>query len=111
MKNLQPIIDFAFVGDDHAKRRARLAALDPQFLQFRRNSESHVIAFQAGVAEQNRICQSALPKEMQLVFTRSKIYRSEVLRGDLAVGRHRKSSNDEWAIADGVASVPRRSGH
>ena len=42
--------------DDHPKRRARLTALDPQFLKFCRHSEPHIVAFQTCVAEKNRIC-------------------------------------------------------
>jgi hypothetical protein len=47
---------------------------------------------------------------MQLVFTRSEIYRPEILRRDLSVSGHGKSCNDEWAIANVEAAfVPRLS--
>src|SRR5207244_13452184 len=68
-KNLQPIIDPAFVRDDHTQRAAKLTALGSSFLQFSRKSEPDVVASQAGVTDQNRIGQSALAKQMQLVFT------------------------------------------
>jgi hypothetical protein len=51
------------------------------------------------VAEQNRIRQGALAKQVQLVFRRSEIYRPEILRRDFAVGCHCESGNDEWAAA------------
>jgi hypothetical protein len=51
------------------------------------------------VAEQNRIGKSTLAKQMQLVFTRSEIYRPEVLRGDFAVNGHCEGGNDEWAFS------------
>src|SRR5207302_5671904 len=35
---------------------------------------------------------------MQLVFTRSEIYRPEVFRRDLAIGGDRESGNDEWPV-------------
>src|SRR6266536_5542767 len=69
LKNLQSMVDSAFVGDDCAQRASVLAPFGPSFLQFSGQSEPNVISFQTGVADQDRISQSALAKQMQLVFT------------------------------------------
>src|SRR5437667_6910384 len=68
LKNLQPIIDPAFVRDDHTQRTASLTMPDSSLLQLSRQSESHIVAFQAGVPDQDRIGQSALAKQVQLVL-------------------------------------------
>src|SRR3954451_962995 len=69
LKDLQPLIDAAFVRDDYAKRTAALTAFDPNFLQFSRQPEPNIVALQTGVAKQHRVCQRSLPKQMQLVLT------------------------------------------
>lgn len=69
LKNLQLLIDSAFVGDDYAQWASALTALDPRLLQFSGQSEPNVIAFQTGVPDQDRVSQSALAEQMQLVFT------------------------------------------
>ena len=69
LKNLQPIVDSPFVGDDYAQRASVLAPFGPGFLQFSGQAEPNVVAFQTGVPDQDRISQSALAKQMQLVFT------------------------------------------
>jgi hypothetical protein len=50
------------------------------------------------VAEQNGIRQSALPKQMQLVFARCEIYRPEILRRDFTVSSHGKCGIDKRAV-------------
>jgi hypothetical protein len=60
------------------------------------------------MAEKNRIRQSALAKQMQLVFTRGEIYRTKILCRDFAVGGHRKSGNDKRAVANAGAALARR---
>ena len=62
LKNLQPIVDSAFVGDDYAQWASVLAPFGPGFLQFSGQAEPNVIAFQTGVADQDRISPSALEK-------------------------------------------------
>src|SRR5437763_9276777 len=107
LEKLQSLIDTAFVRDDHAKRRARLTALNPRFLQVCRQSEPNVVAFQACMTEQNRVRQSALAKQMQLVLTRSEIYRPEIFRRDLAIGGDCKSGDHEWAVSNvGANAAP-----
>src|SRR5437762_4866837 len=69
LKNLQPMIDSAFVRDDYAQWASALTPFGPGFLQFSGQSEPNVIAFQTGVPDQDGISQSALAKQVQLVFT------------------------------------------
>src|SRR5436305_15061405 len=69
LKNLQPMIDSAFVGDDYAQWASALTPFGPGFLQFRGQAEPNVIGFQTGVPDQHRISPSGLAKSMKLVFT------------------------------------------
>src|SRR6266487_2860960 len=69
LKNLQPIVNSAFVGNDHTQWASALTALAPCFLQFSWQPEPNVVALHTGVPDQNRVSQSALAKQMQLVFT------------------------------------------
>jgi hypothetical protein len=69
LKNLQPMVDSAPVGDDYAQWASALTPFGPGFLQFSGQAEPNVIAFQTSVPDQDRISQSALAKQMQLVFT------------------------------------------
>ena len=71
LKNLQPIVDFAPLGNDHPDWCRALAAFDPRHSQFRRNAQPDVIAFERAVADQNRVRQRALTKQMHFIFTRS----------------------------------------
>jgi hypothetical protein len=78
-------------------------------LQINREAQSDVVAFQTGVPNQNRISQSALAKQMQLVFARSKINWPEVFRGDFAVHGHGESGGNERPSQN--VGAPRLSGH
>src|SRR4029077_20023027 len=44
LKNLQPIVNSAFVGDDHAKRGSALTAPSPRFLQFSWQPKPNIVA-------------------------------------------------------------------
>ena len=96
-KNLQLIVDLAFIGNDHAQRRLNLSAIEPRCFQIARQTETDVVAFKRAVTEQDRIRERALPKQMQLVFARSEIDRPEIPGGDFAINRHGKRGADEWA--------------
>jgi hypothetical protein len=76
-----------------------LFLLDSGLAEIIRNTEPDVVAFQTGVPKQNRIRQSALAKQMQLVFARSEINRRQVFCGHFAIGSHGKSGDDKWAFA------------
>src|SRR6266542_3053054 len=75
-----------------------LPSLDSGLPEILRNTEPDVVAFQTSVPNQNRISQSALAKQMQLVFTGSEINRREAPRRDLAIGSHGEGGKDEWAL-------------
>src|SRR5262249_3533 len=115
LKNLQPILDPALVRDDYPQWASASSALYPGFLQFSRYSEPNVVAFQTGVPDQNGVSQGALPEQVQLVLTRSKINRRQLSCCHLAIGSHGKGGNDEGAPHNARAAfAPRcfpKSGH
>src|SRR5207237_37455 len=60
--------------------------------------EADVVVLQGAVADQDRVPQRALPKQMRFVFARSEIDRGELFRGDLAVHRHCEGDGNEWTF-------------
>src|SRR6266481_6386391 len=68
LKNLQSIINSAFVRNDYAQRGGGLLSLDSGFPQFSRQSEANVVTLLTGVSDENGVPQSTLAKQMQLVF-------------------------------------------
>jgi hypothetical protein len=49
------------------------------------------------MADQDRISECTLVKQVQLIFARGEIDRPEIPGGDFAVHRHGKCGADEWA--------------
>src|SRR6266481_2340599 len=68
LKNLQSIIDPAFVRNDYAQWALALTTLNPGCLQFSRQSEPNIVPFQTGVPDENGVTQGTLAEQMQLVF-------------------------------------------
>src|SRR4030095_1297311 len=97
LKNLQTMVDLAFVGNNHAQWAAALTELHSAFLHIPRQPEPDVVEFYTCGSDQSRIGRSALPKQMQLVFARCEIYRRQILRGNLAIDSHSEGGDDEWA--------------
>ncbi len=94
-KNFQSPVDPAFVGNNHAQRRRSLLSFDSRLLQLSRKAEPHIVVLQTRVPDQHGIGQSALAKQVQLVFARGEVDRREILRGDFAVHRHREGGRDK----------------
>src|SRR5215469_10918659 len=96
LKNVQTMVDLAFVGDNHSQRTPASTALQSGFLQFCRKAKPDIVAFQAGVPDQYRICGSALPKQVHLILSGSEIDRGQIFRGDLPIDSHGEGSENEW---------------
>jgi hypothetical protein len=97
LKNFQFAIDSALVGNDHAKWRWSLLPPDSRLLQLSREAEPDIVALQTRVPDQDRIGQSALTKQVQLVFARSEIDRRKIFRRNFAIYRHCERGRDEGA--------------
>ena len=67
LKNLQSIINSAFVRNDYAQWGGGLLSLDPGCLQFSRQSEPNVVTLQTGVSDENGVTQ--LAKSVQVRST------------------------------------------
>jgi len=74
-----------------------LLPLDSGLLQLSREAEPHVVALQARVPNQDRIGQSALAEQVQLVFARGEIDRRKISRRNFAIHRHCEGGRDEGA--------------
>src|SRR5437773_10076193 len=89
LKNVQPIVDLSFVRNNDANRIRRLAALNSCLTQVCLwHTKPDIVALERAVADQDRVCQRALTKQVQLVFPRSKIDRRKFFGGDFTVHCH-----------------------
>src|SRR5437867_9284598 len=76
LKNVQAIVDLSFVRDNDANWIRRLAALNSCLTQVCLwHTKPDVVALERALADQARVCQRALTKQVQLVFAGSEIYR------------------------------------
>jgi hypothetical protein len=110
LKNFQSAVDPSFVGNDHAHWRWSLLPFDSRFLQLSRKAEPDIVALQTRMPDQDRVGHSALPEQVQLVFTRSEIDRRKIPRRNFTIYRHCEGGRDKWARVFVFHWMRRRSG-